>query len=72
MRSGSWRRFLLPTSIGLGLAVLLNQKFRGSNIFRSVFYFPAILSLAIVGPHMELDLSSGYRPHQSDPGRDSA
>ncbi|MGA7879940.1 MAG: sugar ABC transporter permease, partial [Terrimicrobiaceae bacterium] len=40
---------LLPTSIGLGLAVLLNQKFRGSHILRSVFYFPAILSLAIVG-----------------------
>ena len=39
----------LPTSIGLGLAVLLNRKFRGSNIFRSVFYFPAILSLAVVG-----------------------
>jgi raffinose/stachyose/melibiose transport system permease protein len=40
---------LLPTSIGLGLAVLLNRKFRGSNLLRSVFYFPAILSLAIVG-----------------------
>jgi raffinose/stachyose/melibiose transport system permease protein len=40
---------LLPTSIGLGLAVLLNRKFRGSNVFRSVFYFPAILSLAVVG-----------------------
>ena len=40
---------LVPTSIGLGLAVLLNRKFRSSNIFRSVFYFPAILSLAVVG-----------------------
>jgi raffinose/stachyose/melibiose transport system permease protein len=40
---------LLPTSIGLGLAILLNSKFRGSNIFRSVFYFPAVLSLAVVG-----------------------
>lgn len=40
---------ILPTSIGLGLAVLLNLKFRGSAIFRSVFYFPAVLSLAIVG-----------------------
>jgi raffinose/stachyose/melibiose transport system permease protein len=29
--------------------VLLNRKFRSSNIFRSVFYFPAILSLAVVG-----------------------
>ena len=40
---------ILPTSIGLGLAVLLNLKFRGSAIFRSIFYFPAVLSLAVVG-----------------------
>jgi raffinose/stachyose/melibiose transport system permease protein len=40
---------LIPTSIGLGLAVLLNKGFRGSSIYRSVFYFPAILSLAVVG-----------------------
>ncbi len=40
---------LLPTSIGLGLALLLNLKFRGSAIFRSIFYFPAVLSLAVVG-----------------------
>ena len=40
---------LLPTSIGLGLGILLNSKFRGSHIFRSVFYFPAVLSLAVVG-----------------------
>src|ERR1700760_4542738 len=40
---------LVPTSIGLSLAVLLNARFRGSNIFRSIFYFPAVLSLAVVG-----------------------
>src|SRR6202162_1144307 len=40
---------LFPTSIGLGLAILLNSKFRGSHIFRSVFYFPSVLSLAVVG-----------------------
>src|ERR1700751_2203373 len=40
---------LLPTSIGLGLALLLNTKFRGSHVFRRVFYFPAVLSLAVVG-----------------------
>jgi raffinose/stachyose/melibiose transport system permease protein len=40
---------LIPTSIGLGLAILLNKGFRGSSIYRSVFYFPAILSLAVVG-----------------------
>ena len=40
---------LLPTSIGLGFALLLNSKFRGSHVFRSIFYFPAVLSLAVVG-----------------------
>jgi raffinose/stachyose/melibiose transport system permease protein len=40
---------LLPTSIGLGLALLLNLKFRGSRVFRSIFYFPAVLSVAVVG-----------------------
>ncbi len=40
---------LLPTSIGLGLALLLNLRFRGSAVFRSIFYFPAVLSLAVVG-----------------------
>jgi raffinose/stachyose/melibiose transport system permease protein len=39
----------LPTSIGLGLALVLNSKFRGSRIFRTVFYLPAVLSLAVVG-----------------------
>jgi raffinose/stachyose/melibiose transport system permease protein len=40
---------LVPTSIGLGLALILNSRFRGSHIFRSIFYFPAVLSLAVVG-----------------------
>jgi raffinose/stachyose/melibiose transport system permease protein len=40
---------LAPTSIGLGLALVLNSRFRGSHIFRSIFYFPAVLSLAVVG-----------------------
>jgi len=40
---------LVPTSIGLGLALVLNSRFQGSHIFRSIFYFPAVLSLAVVG-----------------------
>jgi raffinose/stachyose/melibiose transport system permease protein len=40
---------LLPTSIGLALALVLNSKFRGSRIFRTIFYIPAVLSLAVVG-----------------------
>ncbi len=40
---------ILPTSIGLTLALILNSKFRGSRIFRTIFYIPAVLSLAVVG-----------------------
>jgi raffinose/stachyose/melibiose transport system permease protein len=40
---------VLPTGIGLGLALILNSKFRGSRIFRTIFYIPAVLSLAVVG-----------------------
>ena len=40
---------ILPTSIGLALALALNTKFRGSRVFRTIFYIPAVLSLAVVG-----------------------
>jgi raffinose/stachyose/melibiose transport system permease protein len=40
---------VIPTGLGLILALVLNGRFRGSTFFRSVFYFPAILSLSIVG-----------------------
>ena len=39
----------VPTGIGLALALVLNRSFKGNAIFRSIFYFPAILSLSIVG-----------------------
>ena len=39
----------VPTSLGLALALVLNGKFAGRAFFRSVFYFPAILSMSIVG-----------------------
>ncbi|MGF6231565.1 raffinose/stachyose/melibiose transport system permease protein [Inquilinus ginsengisoli] len=40
---------VVPTGIGLALALALEGRFRGSSFFRSVFYFPAILSMSIVG-----------------------
>ena len=40
---------VVPTSLGLVLALALNQRFRGCAFFRSIFYFPAILSLSITG-----------------------
>jgi multiple sugar transport system permease protein/raffinose/stachyose/melibiose transport system permease protein len=39
----------LPTAVGLGLAVLLDRPLRGSRFYKSVFYLPITLSLAVVG-----------------------
>ena len=40
---------ILITVIAIPLAVILNRKFFGRNFVRSVFFFPAIPSLAILG-----------------------
>jgi raffinose/stachyose/melibiose transport system permease protein len=40
---------LVPTGIGLALALTLNMTFGGNSFFRGLFYFPAILSMSIVG-----------------------
>lgn len=40
---------VLPTSLGLGLALLLDTKVPGSRVFKSVFYLPICLSAVIVG-----------------------
>jgi len=34
--------------IGLGLALLVNQKLRGINIFRMIFFIPVVISMVIV------------------------
>lgn len=40
---------LVPTSIGLAMALLLNQRFRGRTLFRGIFYLPFIVSSIAVG-----------------------
>ena len=40
---------VVPTSIGLLLAMALNQKLPGTAIFRTIFYAPAVLPLVGVG-----------------------
>jgi multiple sugar transport system permease protein len=35
--------------IGMGLAYLLDKSIRGGRIYQSIYYFPVVLSLAIVG-----------------------
>ncbi|WP_136611210.1 carbohydrate ABC transporter permease [Sinomonas albida] len=46
-----WLVFLavIATPLGLLLAVLLDQKIRGSRIYQSIFFVPVMLSLALVG-----------------------
>jgi multiple sugar transport system permease protein len=46
-----WLAFLalVATPIGLLLAVLLDQKIRGSRIYQSIFFTPVMLSLIMVG-----------------------
>jgi multiple sugar transport system permease protein len=41
--------FVLPTVLGMLLAVLLDRGLRGSRIYQSIFYIPVVLSMALVG-----------------------
>jgi multiple sugar transport system permease protein len=41
--------FLVPTIIGVLLAVLLDKELRGSRIYQTAYYLPVVLSLAITG-----------------------
>lgn len=40
---------ILQSFIALPVAVLLNKKLRGKNVFRAVFFCPAVLSTLVVG-----------------------
>lgn len=46
-----WLLFLgvIATPIGLLLAVLLDQKIKGSRIYQSIFFTPVMLSLVLIG-----------------------
>jgi ABC-type sugar transport system permease subunit len=46
-----WLLFIgfIGTPLGLLLAVVLDQKIRGSRIYQSVFFVPVMLSLALIG-----------------------
>jgi multiple sugar transport system permease protein len=40
---------LLPTTLGLLLAIILDRKMRGATLFKTIIYLPMIFSLVIVG-----------------------
>jgi multiple sugar transport system permease protein len=41
--------FLVPTPIGIFLAVLLDKELRGGRFYQTAFFLPIVLSLALVG-----------------------
>lgn len=41
--------FLIPTVLGVALAVVLDKQMRGSRFYQTAFYMPVVLSLALVG-----------------------
>jgi multiple sugar transport system permease protein len=41
--------FLLPTLLGMLLAVVLDREMRGSRFYQTAFYLPVVLSLALIG-----------------------
>ena len=41
--------FLIPTPLGMFMAVLLDRELRGSRVFQSAFFMPVVLSLALTG-----------------------
>ena len=40
---------LVPTTLGMLLAYLLDKQLRGSRIYQSIFFLPVVISLAVVG-----------------------
>jgi ABC-type sugar transport system permease subunit len=40
---------ILPVVIGLALALLLQEGIKGANVYKSIFYLPICLSLAVIG-----------------------
>ena len=41
--------FLVPTVLGILLAVILDRELRGSRIYQTAFFLPVVLSLALIG-----------------------
>ncbi len=41
--------FLIPTILGMLLAVVLDREMKGSRFYQTAFYMPVVLSLALIG-----------------------
>src|SRR3712207_365223 len=49
--TGKFTLFSVPllVALPLGVALILNQKFRGRNFFRAVYFAPYVLGVAVIG-----------------------
>lgn len=49
--TGIWMLIAItvPTTAGLAIALVLHERIRGANVFKSLFYLPICLSLAVIG-----------------------
>ena len=56
--------FLIPTPLGMFLAVLLDQEIRGSRFYQTSLFLPVVLSLALVGFIWQLIYSPRPGPDQ--------
>lgn len=41
--------FVVPTVLGIALAVILDRELRGSKLYQTAFFLPTVLSLALIG-----------------------
>jgi multiple sugar transport system permease protein len=41
--------FVVPTALGIYLAVILDKEMRGSRFYQTAFFLPTVLSLALIG-----------------------
>lgn len=41
--------FVVPTILGILLAIVLDRNIRGSRLYQSIFYIPVVLSMALIG-----------------------
>jgi ABC-type sugar transport system permease subunit len=58
---------VLPTGLGLLLAIVLDKDIVGATVFKSIIYFPMIFSFVIVGMR-ELENSLAGRAEHRPPG----
>src|SRR4051794_1390466 len=56
--------------VPLAVALVMNQRFKGRNLFRSIFFAPYVLGVAVVGVLWRVPAPRGNRVGEKPPGGD--